>query len=85
MSKVPTTGWTARLDGDISIDAAPFKAEWRTCDTIRHTFTHFHLTLYVYRADFSMRPETNGWWSNDVKDEALPTVFKQVIEKVLGE
>jgi A/G-specific adenine glycosylase len=84
MSEVPTTGWTARVDGDINSDAAPFKADWRTCGTIRHTFTHFHLTLHVFRADISKLPKFNGWWSTNVESEALPIVFRKVIEKAWG-
>ncbi len=83
MSEVPTTGWTAGLDGNIGIDATPFAADWRSCGSIRHTFTHFHLTLHVYRTKLSMQPKTNGWWSDDVSNEALPTVFRKVIEKAL--
>ncbi len=85
MSGVPTTDWNSRKDGEIGIDAAPFDADWQECDTIRHTFTHFHLTLHVYRADLETSPQTNGWRSNDVANEALPTVFRKVIEKALGE
>lgn len=89
MSQVPTTGWTARLDGETGVRAAPFVADfvadWRECGTIRHTFTHFHLTLHVFRADMVARSQTNGWWSRDVENEALPTVFRKVIEKALEE
>ena len=85
MSEVPTTDWNSRKDGEVSIDAAPFEAEWHNCGTVRHTFTHFHLTLHVYRTGLTKRPESNGWWSIDVASEALPTVFRKVIEKALGE
>ncbi len=81
MSQIPTTNWTARVDGETGIIAAPFEANWQACGSIRHTFTHFHLTLHVFRADIGPRPQTNGWWSNDVDDEALPTVFRKAIEK----
>ena len=85
MSEIPTTDWNSRKDGEIGIEAAPFDAEWKECGTIRHTFTHFHLTLHVYRANFGKGPKTNGWWSNDVAIEALPTVFRKVIDKALGD
>ncbi len=84
MSEVPTTNWDSRTDGETGIDAAPFEANWLACGSIRHTFTHFHLTLHVFRADIDARPKTNGWWSDDVGNEALPTVFRKAIERGLG-
>lgn len=79
MSQVPTTGWTAKVDGETTVIAAPFAADWQECGTIRHTFTHFHLTLHVYRVEITGKIASNGWWSKDVGDEALPTVFRKVI------
>jgi A/G-specific adenine glycosylase len=81
MSQVPTSGWTAKEDGESGADAAPFAADWQACGTIRHTFTHFHLTLHVYQAKVDGEITSNGWWSKDVVNEALPTVFKKVISK----
>ncbi len=83
MSEVPTTQWSAQKDGKTGKDAAPFKAEWQECGMIRHTFTHFCLTLEVFRTKCAVQPITNGWWSNAVEDEALPTVFNKVIDKAL--
>ncbi len=84
MSEVPTTGWTAKTDGKTSFDAAPFSAEWQWCGQIRHTFTHFHLTLDVYRSDVLSGPDITGWWSNVYNEEALPAVFMKAIKKVLS-
>ncbi len=83
MSQVPSSAWSARVDGEIGIKAAPFAADWKNCGTIRHTFTHFHLTLHVYVAKVGGPVETNGWWSKDVESEALPTVFRKAINKVM--
>jgi len=82
MSEVPTSEFTARLDGDTSVDAAPFPAAWTLAGTIKHVFTHFELRLDVYRAELSERPATNiGWWStrDDISGEALPTVMKKAL------
>lgn len=82
MSEVPTSEFTARLDGDTSVDAAPFPAAWRLAGTIKHIFTHFELRLDVYWAELSQRPATNiGWWStrDDISGEALPTVMKKAL------
>jgi A/G-specific adenine glycosylase len=86
MSEVPTTGWTARVDGETSADSAPFPAEWRRACSISHVFTHFALELDVYRADVSGIATPDGhWWSpvSAVHDEALPTVMKKVIESAI--
>ncbi|PLP59622.1 A/G-specific adenine glycosylase [Mesorhizobium loti] len=86
MSEVPTTGWTARIDGATGADAAPFPANWHSCGTINHVFTHFALELSVFAAnvDFTTAPQGFFWsrpgWLND---EALPTVMKKAIEAAM--
>ncbi len=82
MSEVPTSDWTARRDGALGIEAAPFKGNWRETGTIKHVFTHFELRLDVYRLDLPVeKPFDGGWWSSqaDVFSEALPTVMKKAI------
>lgn len=86
MSEVPTTGWTARIDGDTGADSAPFPAEWLRAGSISHVFTHFSLELDVYRAEVGPLPTPDGWWWSPVSavnDEALPTVMKKVIESAI--
>jgi A/G-specific adenine glycosylase len=86
MSEVPTTGWTARIDGDTSAKSAPFPADWRRSGSISHVFTHFSLELEVYRAEVNGVATPDGhWWSpvSAVHDEALPTVMKKVIESAI--
>ncbi|HEY6631234.1 MAG TPA: A/G-specific adenine glycosylase [Rhizobiaceae bacterium] len=85
MSEVPTTGWTARVDGDTTTGSAPFAADWRRAGTISHVFTHFALELVVYQAEVNAPPPVGHWWStvSAVHDEALPTVMKKVIESAI--
>ncbi|MEW9806918.1 A/G-specific adenine glycosylase [Mesorhizobium sp. ZMM04-5] len=86
MSEVPTTGWTARVDGDTGVEAAPFAADWRHRGSVAHVFTHFTLELTVYRADIgSLATPAGHWWSpiSAVHDEALPTVMKKAIESAI--
>jgi len=86
MSEVPTTGWTARQDGDTSVASAPFPADWRSAGSISHVFTHFSLELDVYRAEVNGIVTRDGyWWSpiSAVHGEALPTVMKKVIESAI--
>ncbi|MFU0506442.1 A/G-specific adenine glycosylase [Pseudaminobacter sp. NGMCC 1.201702] len=86
MSEVPTTAWTARIDGDTGPDAAPFPADWRKVGHISHVFTHFALDLAVYRAavEFEAAPAGHFWASaGNLHGEALPTVMKKAIEAAI--
>ncbi|MBA3446715.1 MAG: NUDIX domain-containing protein, partial [Pseudaminobacter sp.] len=86
MCEVPTTGWTARADGDTSMGAAPFAADWQRAGRIAHVFTHFALELDVYRANAGDKASPAGHrWSpaEGIHGEALPTVMKKVIEAAL--
>ncbi len=83
MSEVPTTKWTARMDGETDKSAAPFSANWRETGAVRHVFTHFELELAICRADVPGIDEPeDGWWSlpEIIAGEALPTVMKKAIE-----
>ncbi|RJG45972.1 A/G-specific adenine glycosylase [Mesorhizobium sp. DCY119] len=86
MSEVPTTAWTARIDGDTTIAGAPFAAAWRRAGSISHVFTHFSLELDVYRAEIADRPLPAGsFWAPvaTLHGEALPTVMKKAIEAAI--
>jgi A/G-specific adenine glycosylase len=86
MTEVPTTAWTARLDGDATRDAAPFAADWQACGTIVHVFTHFELRLNVFRATVASKPGRNdGWWEpvTNLEAQALPTVMKKAIAQAI--
>ena len=83
MAEPPTSGWTARADGETGTDAAPFPASWQPAGAIRHVFTHFELTLDVWRADGADVRVPGGWWWSPpeaIAGEALPTVMKKAIE-----
>ncbi|MCO5063206.1 MAG: A/G-specific adenine glycosylase [Rhizobiaceae bacterium] len=84
MVEPPTTGWTARNDGETGAQSAPFSANWRFCGRISHVFTHFALELEVYCAETDgFDPSPPNFWSREVMAEALPTVMKKVIEAAL--
>ncbi len=80
MATVPTTGWTASRDGETGVVAAPFKGQWKRCNTVRHTFTHFHLELEVWRSQIR-RASGEGWWASqaEIPAEALPSLMRKVI------
>lgn len=86
MTEVPTTGWTARIDGATGADSAPFPAQWHHSGSINHVFTHFSLDLDVFRAELSLATPVEGhFWSaaDELDGEALPTVMKKVIEAAI--
>ena len=85
MSEVPTTGWSARTDGETGAGAAPFAADWRHAGRIGHVFTHFSLELEVYHAAAGGTAPEGHFWSGPagVWGEALPTVMKKAIELAL--
>jgi A/G-specific adenine glycosylase len=85
MTEVPTTGWSARIDGETTPSAAPFAANWKTTGRIGHVFTHFSLELEVFRAETDGVTPAGHFWSlpRDISGEALPTVMKKAIEAAI--
>lgn len=89
MTEVPGTLWSPDFDRAAASSLAPFEADWIKClDEVRHTFTHFHLRLTVYRATVGseiLSDETEAWWSHpdNLHGEALPTVMRKVLSAAL--
>ncbi|WP_117190698.1 A/G-specific adenine glycosylase [Rhizobium terrae] len=84
MTEVPTTAWTSRLDGGLTVDHAPLPADWEACGTVTHVFTHFELRLSVFRAKVE-KAVTDGWWEPvaNLGTQALPTVMKKAITQAI--
>ncbi|WP_224661420.1 A/G-specific adenine glycosylase [Mesorhizobium sp. ES1-1] len=85
MTEVPTTDWTARIDGANTVAAAPFPADWQSSGRIAHVFTHFTLELEIFRAVTTGVTPAGHFWSlpADISGEALPTVMKKAIEAAI--
>lgn len=87
MTEVPTTAWTARMDGGTEASHASLAAGWQAAGVIVHVFTHFELRLTVYRAQapdgLQTRPD-DGWWEpvTNLDAQALPTVMKKSSPKL---
>ncbi|RWY84684.1 A/G-specific adenine glycosylase [Rhizobium leguminosarum] len=86
MTEVPTTAWTARIDGETSAAAAPFDAAWQASGTVIHVFTHFELRLSIWRAAIATKVAiddgpNDGWWEpvTNLEAQALPTIMKKAI------
>lgn len=84
MSEVPGSEWSEDFAIASGADHAPFAGNWTARPgVVRHTFTHFHLELTIYRTthpEDSPIPQ-NCWWSppSDLDGEALPTVMRKAI------
>ena len=78
MTQVPTTDWAA---------TPPPVWQGAPCGTVAHTFTHFALTLEVYRHDSEVPPTDPGWWSppDRLAEEAWPTVMLKVLRAAIPE
>ncbi|MBO9497896.1 MAG: A/G-specific adenine glycosylase [Novosphingobium sp.] len=72
MRALPDDGWSARGDGS---GEAPLAGEWREAGAIRHSFTHFYLTLRVWAAEGEPEGEGEWWPVEDIENAGLPTVF----------
>lgn len=89
MTQVPTTDWNSRKDGMTDIGGAPIKnARWMRSGQIEHVFTHFSLTLTVWKTEVAksqFTPADGQWWAPiaTLQGEALPTVMKKVIAHAL--
>jgi A/G-specific adenine glycosylase len=73
MLALPTTDWRAQPFSDAEVlAAAPAQADWRPAGEIEHVFTHFALTLSVWRAE----GDADGLiWTPRRDLEAMPSVF----------
>jgi len=82
MAEVPGSDWSEAAPAS---PAAPVEAAWiAVAAPVRHTFTHFALTLDVHRAEVGreMPAPAGHWWAPvaTLSEEALPSVMKKVIE-----
>ncbi len=94
MTEVPTTEWAADFNGKGALNCAPRFAlrkseKWRHIPgVVRHVFTHFPLELTVYTADVpadTPAPKGTRWVAlNELAGEALPSLMRKVLRKVLA-
>ncbi|WP_336978174.1 A/G-specific adenine glycosylase [Altererythrobacter fulvus] len=76
MRALPDDGWHARADGS---GEAPVDGHWRDAGAVRHTFTHFHLTLRLkVLKGMEMDGEGEWWPLARLEDAGLPTLFAKI-------
>jgi len=89
MTEVPGSDWSEGFEPQSALDHAPFQADWhKRKGEVKHTFTHFHLKLTVYRADLPAGQAVvseRDWWSSPetLDEEALPTVMRKALAAAL--
>jgi A/G-specific adenine glycosylase len=82
MLALPTSDWrTARWAEAEALAAAPAQADWRAAGEVEHGFTHFTLTLQLYRAEGGME---DAVWTPRAKLGVLPSVFLKAAREGLG-
>jgi A/G-specific adenine glycosylase len=73
MLALPTTDWRGpRWSAGEALAAAPVRADWRAVGEVEHGFTHFTLTLQLYRAEGDAEGVI---WTPRSGLEVLPSVF----------
>lgn len=76
MMGLPTSHWS----GEFEIPKFPSKASWENVGEVRHVFTHFSLTLKVWRAETEqISPATPFKQAAD----QLPSVFSKALKLAL--
>ena len=89
MTELPSTPWR---DGDWpntdELHAhAPVATDWQRIEgEAEHVFTHFRLSMQVYRGRVSGDIDADGFWVSrkDFAAHALPTAIKKAIRLVDG-
>ncbi len=85
MLGLPTTAWrtTAWPRAD-ALAHAPATASWRRLGEIEHTFTHFALTLDIYRADARAGDPGLIWLPVERALAEMPSVFGKALLATVG-
>jgi A/G-specific adenine glycosylase len=80
MLALPTSDWRpAALSDEEARAAAPMASDWRDMGEIEHVFTHFALTLRVWRAEVSGDVAGVIWAPADQASHGLPSVFLKAL------
>ena len=80
MLGLPTTDWrTTPLAAAEIRQAAPADADWRPLGPIEHVFTHFALTLQVWRGEAASADPKLAWLPIEGAGGALPSVFLKAL------
>ncbi|SMF62463.1 A/G-specific DNA-adenine glycosylase [Tistlia consotensis] len=90
MAELPSTDWRTESWAEAeALGSAPLPAAWDALPgLVRHTFTHFHLELGVWRAELPAATDSPAgarWVPIDgLAGEALPTVMRKLLRHGLA-
>jgi A/G-specific adenine glycosylase len=80
MLGLPTTEWrSAPFGAREALRQAPASADWRNLGGVEHVFTHFALTLEVWRAEAEAAGQDLVWTPIEEAAQALPSVFLKAL------
>ena len=85
MLGLPTSEWrrTEASSAELFTEA-PAAIGWRSLGHVEHVFTHFALTLQVWRGETSARDPALVWRSVDEAARSLPSVFLKALRAGLS-
>ena len=84
MLALPGSDWrTAPFAAAEAVTLAPTQADWRRRGVIEHVFTHFSLSLEVYRAEVSGDVRDAIWTPLSTAGDGLPSVFLKALRAAL--
>lgn len=89
--EIPSTEWSTEKRSDMEAPcvlgiSVPKTIVWSRAEgVVKHTFTHFHLELEIYRGVARRGKKPKGHWVDihQLDQFALPTVMKKVVRAVL--
>jgi A/G-specific adenine glycosylase len=80
MLGLPTTAWSDERLAEADVPAgAPARADWRQVGVVEHGFTHFVLTLDVWRAEGDSSERTLVWLPLARAVDETPSVFAKAL------
>ena len=80
MLGLPTTDWRGAPLADAEARrAAPARVDWRPRAPVEHVFTHFSLTLRVWRGEAASADADLIWLPIEEAAQALPSVFLKAL------
>jgi A/G-specific adenine glycosylase len=81
MLALPTTDWRRHPWGEAeAVAAAPLAADWRAAGDVDHGFTHFQLTLRLFRAEADW---PDALWRPRTELASMPSVFLKAARRAL--
>jgi A/G-specific adenine glycosylase len=88
MVELPSSAWDDKAAEKKILPELPPLAAWRKMPfTVRHSFTHFDLTLEIYAANSERKIFRDGFWCapKDLNAHGIPTLFKKALRLALAE